>query len=551
MGGLLSKIKMREKMVLLAVSGIVLTALVLWSVFYSVSHAAYKQKINQITEETISQTAKYLDNELTHILQIAHGGLIGYNVSEVVYGSNLEDPLVRGRIEQMLTQFRIQNTLITSAHLVYQGQKISNLNCRGTYDMVPILKKAFEQPMIYWGDQVIQPDGNAEKIIPLVIKIPDESHFLSNEYDSTCILVIDLSFTEIMNTLWEVEEQIYGEVQLLNQQDVPFAERNLPDGDSKIYVQTVSIPINGWEIQSVQREKVLLSEFYDLQGKIFVAFFALIVLFISLACLLAKSITKPLLKLTQVTKKLQSHDYSQDIPIQGDDEISQLAQELNCLQQRLVEYEQIVEHDKQVIRNEDEEKRKIEIRLLQSQINPHFLYNTMDSMYWYSVDQNSQKVGQLILNLSAFFRLSLSKGEEMVSVKDEVQHVETYLKIQKIIFGDKFTYTVNTDPAVLDKKVIKILLQPLVENSILHGFADVESGGEIEVNVYGHNGGLIMQVLDNGCGFRQSPESGFALSNIQKRLLYKYGDKAQLVIERTLIGMTKVEIRILQEDAQQ
>lgn len=545
---LLLKLKMKEKMILLAVSGIVLTAAVLCSVFYGVMHAAYKQKITQITKEAISQTSNYLNNELTHVLQLAHSGLVGYNVSEMVrrYGDELHNPLVYGQMQEMLTQFKIQNALIASAHMVYRGQKISNLNCRYSYDLDEVVEKALSHPMIYWGDTVVTDQNQNEQIIPLVLRIPYPTGQISAEY-TDCVLVIDLSLNEIMKTLQQAEGGIYGEIMLLNQNGEAFVSAGNIEGEP-ILTQSADVAINGWKLQSVQKESVLLSEFYDAQNRVAALSLTLVIVFSVIASFFSKTITQPLIRLTKITEKLQVQDYSQTIPVDGCDEEAQLAQALNCLQQRLVEYQQIVEHDKQIIREEEAEKRSIEMRLLQSQINPHFLYNTMDAMYWYSIDRNSEKVSELILHLSSFFRLSLSKGSELVSVEHEVRHVETYLKIQKAVFANKFSYAVNLDPAVKEWKVMKILLQPLVENSILHGFADMEQGGEIEVNVCTRNGWLVMQVLDNGRGFDSDEQKGFALSNIRKRLLHRYGQNATFSLERTLMGMTKAEIKIKKEE---
>lgn len=136
--------------------------------------------------------------------------------------------------------------------------------------------------------------------------------------------------------------------------------------------------------------------------------------------------------------------------------------------------------------------------VLQAQINPHFLYNTLDSIYWYSLSDRQRDIGNVVQHLAKMLRIALSKGSEYIPVERELQHVANYLEIESTIYQGRFTYEVEADPAVMSCTVLKILLQPLAENSITHGFANMERGGHIRVQVGQDADDLVLSVTDNG-----------------------------------------------------
>ena len=559
---ILNKLRMKQKIVLLSVAGIILTAFVLWSLFYSVMQNMFEKKITHITAETVTQVSNYVNNELTHVLQLVHGGLIGYNTAEMlrqVGAAKEKNPLLRAHIEQMLTQFEIQNQFIESAHVVVGNMVISNLNSRCIYDMTDIIRNAQQEPLIYWHESVIKIEKTGEMIIPMAIKMPVHTQMEYQTPEETPILIIDLSYKSLIKTLRKMEGNLYGQVMLLNSKGIGF-DGSLPQiNQSDEFLQKEQLDINHWSIVCVQEKREILKEFYEAQTIISVILLLIVTLFICVANYISLSLTKPLKRLTQMTERMQRQDYSQEINVSGKDEIADLGNAFNTLEKELQEYSRIVEEDKQIIRKEEAAKRKIEMHLLQAQINPHFLYNTLDSMYWYTQEGKKTQVSEIIYNFSALLRIGLNKGSEMIPLEQEIKRLESYLRIQKIIFEDKFNYQITCDTSINNYKIVKILLQPLVENCILHGFENMETGGEIEIDIFTQKEELVMQVLDNGCGFDAKTikendgknHSGFALSNVEKRLALHYGEHAKITYNRTWHGMTKVEIRILASELTQ
>lgn len=225
--------------------------------------------------------------------------------------------------------------------------------------------------------------------------------------------------------------------------------------------------------------------------------------------------------------------------------------ELEDLENHFVEMSDHIRQLIDSIDKEQEEKRIAELKALQSQINPHFIYNSIDAISWMAkLEKPYSSIEQLAYHLGMFFRLGLHKGENIITVQEEIQHVKSYIEIEKIRFPGKFTVEYDVDPALTKLKVIKILLQPLVENAINHGFEGIdypgrilirvqETGSEADPGSQTEDGRTFVEftVQDNGTGFEysgnalpvnQNPSGGYALGNIQERLELEYGGDASI-----------------------
>lgn len=144
--------------------------------------------------------------------------------------------------------------------------------------------------------------------------------------------------------------------------------------------------------------------------------------------------------------------------------------------------------------------RKTELELLQSQINPHFLYNTLDTIIWFAADGQNEQVVQMVQDLSTFFRECLSKGEGLISLKDELLHVESYLKIQSVRYQDILDFSIDVPEEILGSNIIKMTLQPLVENALYHGIKRRREKGKIEINGVYDEDNIYLSVEDDGPG---------------------------------------------------
>lgn len=251
---------------------------------------------------------------------------------------------------------------------------------------------------------------------------------------------------------------------------------------------------------------------------------------------------RPLNYLRRLMKQVGHTESNVRFHSQYDDEITHLGEQFNAMMDRI---ESLFEEVKQA----ENEKHKAEISALQSQTNPHFLYNTLNTIYWKSQMNQLKDVQEMVLSLSKLFQLGLNRGHVQTTLRNELAHAEQYMIIQQLCYRDLFAYSIDVAPEVdLHTPIMKVILQPLVENSILHGFKDRNTGGVIRIRVRSAEEKLILEVYDNGMGFpaetgrddaadaeekraRSLPEqrtgsagsSNFALRNLAQRISLCYG----------------------------
>jgi len=243
-------------------------------------------------------------------------------------------------------------------------------------------------------------------------------------------------------------------------------------------------------------------------------------------------------------------DFGTNVYVSGAYEVEQLSKRFNLMLRRIRELmDQIIQ--------EQEAKRKSELDVLQSQINPHFLYNTLNSVTRLAELGRNEEVVTTITSLSRFFRISLSKGKHIISVQDELEHVRHYLIIQTIRFKNRFRYEIRADEAALKCSTLKLILQPLVENAIHHGIEKSAEEGFIDIEARLDGDNLIFQIRDNGIGMtsdtvekllsgniRSERGSGVGVRNVQERITLYYGPGYGLHFESEPEEGTTVTITI-------
>jgi two-component system, sensor histidine kinase YesM len=190
---------------------------------------------------------------------------------------------------------------------------------------------------------------------------------------------------------------------------------------------------------------------------------------------------------------------------------------------------------------EQENLKKAELRALQAQVNPHFLYNTLDTIIWMAEAKKTDQVVEIVSALSSFFRISLSKGMDWITIGEEVERIRSYLTIQKMRYRDILDFNIEVDKDVAENTILKLILQPLVENALYHGIKNKRQGGTISVRARKKNQDeVIIEVEDDGIGFTPDKlaqlraeledesgdiklESGFGIGNVNKRIRLYYG----------------------------
>lgn len=263
-----------------------------------------------------------------------------------------------------------------------------------------------------------------------------------------------------------------------------------------------------------------------------------------------KSITLPVSKLCARVQEIGDGDLTVQKPIEAQEyEIQTLSDGFEKMVGRLNE---LIEQSKE----EQSSLRKAELALLQAQINPHFLYNTLDTIIWLIEMEKYEKAVEMVTSLSGFFRSSLSKGRDIISLREEEQHVRSYLEIQQVRYKDILDYVIEMEPELASYQVPKLTLQPLVENALYHGIKLKRGKGTIHVKSYSKEDVIYMEVTDTGAGMdeerlqevrgaiRKEERVGFGLSTVHERLQLLFGSEYGLTIESELGKGTKVVARI-------
>ena len=213
------------------------------------------------------------------------------------------------------------------------------------------------------------------------------------------------------------------------------------------------------------------------------------------------------------------------------------------------------------IRVEELNLRAAELRVLQEQINPHFLYNTLDNIIWLAESKDTEQVVKMVSALSSFFRTTLSKGREFISVREEGEHIRSYLEIQQFRYRDILEYDVSIPEELWEYQVIKLTLQPLVENALYHGIKKKRGKGHISVSAERYKDVLIFKVKDDGMGMEEArleqvrgildgsvveeqQSGGFGLFNVNQRIQLHYGAEYGLKVQSTYGEGTEVWVRI-------
>ena len=238
----------------------------------------------------------------------------------------------------------------------------------------------------------------------------------------------------------------------------------------------------------------------------------------------------------------------------GNESVSELRTLSNSFEHMSVRIKDLMEK----VRREETELRKTELKALQAQINPHFLYNTLDSIQWMCEQGKNEDASKMVSALARLFRISISRGRELIPIKDEIKHVRNYLIIQSFRYREQFTYEFETDADLEEYLCNKITLQPLVENAIYHGIDRLVDEGEIKITVKqaeDDENDILMTVADNGVGMTQeqcakilckerSDSSGIGVKNVNDRLKIYFGSKYGLSIKSELDVGTEITVRI-------
>lgn len=261
-----------------------------------------------------------------------------------------------------------------------------------------------------------------------------------------------------------------------------------------------------------------------------------------LSAMITRSVTGPINELKETASRLGQGELSVRAKMGDLEEINVLARTFNTMSDEIAGL-------MEKTRKEQKNLWAAELKLRQEQINPHFLYNTLDSIVWMAEGGNSSQVVEMTTDLSEFFRVVLSEGKDFITIAEEETHIRSYLKIQKIRYEEVLDYRISMASSIRDRIVLKMILQPIVENALYHGIKNKRGGGRITVRGYEDSNGIVFEVEDDGIGMDQltlekmrdkvstfadidvDKRGGFGLSNVAQRLRMYYGAESCITIE--------------------
>lgn len=342
------------------------------------------------------------------------------------------------------------------------------------------------------------------------------------------------------------EEKYLGDYQLNETSDIQSFIRNI-DG-VQILVSVSSFEKLNWNIISIIPLGEITSENKNITKLIVVLgiiclFFAFVASYI-----LSYKISRPILKLVNIMDEIQSGNMNLRANFKAKDEIGMLGAGFNSLMDRI---NKLLEQ----IYTEQKLKRESEFKLLQSQVKPHFLYNTLETIISFIKLDLKDEAMMTAKSLAGFYRISLSKGNDIITIKDEIRLIENYLSIQKLRYVEYLDYLIEIDEDIYSYQIPKLTLQPLVENSIYHGLKQKDDRGMLRIKGYREDETVKIEVIDDGAGMYEElitrilsktsnfkKNSDFGLYSVNSRLKLLYGDKYGIKIESKVNVYTKVTV---------
>lgn len=392
-------------------------------------------------------------------------------------------------------------------------------------------------------------------------------------YDQDVYIAIDFKFSEIAkyidhvgigrhgycyimdkngNIVYHPQQQmIYsGLKEEENKKINSFSDGVYPEKD-KIY--TLKTTEDGrWRIVGVHYTEELKTERHtQIFSGIIISLFSCTFIAIVMLLVFSKIVNEPVRELVRSMKAFEdaADSFEYESPQQSATELQVLSDSFEHLVKRT---KQLMEQ----VRNEEIILRKTELKALQAQINPHFLYNTLDSIQWMCEQGNDADAVKMVGALAKLFRISISRGHELITIRDEIQHAQSYLIIQSFRYRNQFEYSFNVEEELMDCLCNKITIQPLIENAIYHGIDRMVDEGEINITVKeSDDNDILIIVEDNGVGMTEeqckkilskerSDSGGIGVKNVDDRLKIYFGEKYGIHIESELDVGTKVTVRI-------
>ena len=330
---------------------------------------------------------------------------------------------------------------------------------------------------------------------------------------------------------------------------------NLPDGtysESNVIYVLQTVEGSPWRVVGVSYvDELVTSNLWENFWLLVLAAVAVLLAALVSSIVISRALSRPLKGLSRAMRQFEKNaDTFTYAPVGGAREVQELSESFSHMVVK-------IQHLMETVRREEINLRKTELKALQAQINPHFLYNTLDSIAWMCEQGRNDEAVQMVNALAQLFRISISRGHELIPIRSELRHAESYLKIQKHRYKNQFSYRFDVDESCLDFLCNKITLQPIIENAIYHGINGLVDEGEIVITLRADGSDVVFTVADNGVGMEaeqiqailrkeRSDHTGIGIKNVNDRLKIYFGEGYGITIDSEPDVGTTVTIRMPQ-----
>ena len=330
---------------------------------------------------------------------------------------------------------------------------------------------------------------------------------------------------------------------------------DLPDGtysESNVIYVLQTVEGSPWRVVGVSYvDELVTSSLWENFWLLALAAVAILLAALVSSIVISRALSRPLKGLSRAMRQFEKNaDTFTYAPVGGAREVQELSESFGHMVVK-------IQHLMETVRREEINLRKTELKALQAQINPHFLYNTLDSIAWMCEQGRNDEAVQMVNALAQLFRISISRGHELIPIRSELRHAESYLKIQKHRYKNQFSYRFDVDESCLDFLCNKITLQPIIENAIYHGINGLVDEGEIVITLRADGSDVVFTVADNGVGMEaeqiqailrkeRSDHTGIGIKNVNDRLKIYFGEGYGITIDSEPDVGTTVTIRMPQ-----
>lgn len=565
--------KLRVQIALHYVVASVLTLLVIGMILYQSITSIVQKEATTNTENAVEQSGMYIDLYIDRLKAVSR--MLAEDPQLVGYLSDKErDPQVKEKILSTINTTMATDSFMESIVIVSKdGQIISNETGLSMSMSGNMMKEAWYVSAIHSGNMPVLTSARMQGFSMdkdnWVISLSRE---IKNEQGRNIgVLLIDVQykviedylanldlghtgFSFILNAKGEVvyhEDPVYFQNETKQQALQTIARDPAAyDAHERTLTHTYSMKNADWIYVGVSSQDELAA----IKDKLFHIFILVGLGFLVIATasvvIFTGRITTPFRKLEMAMQEIEQGLVEIPVEHRGCYEAQSLSRHFNSM---ILKIKKLM----QEITDKEKDLRRSEISTLHSQINPHFLYNTLDTIVWMAEFNDSEKVIEITKALAQFFRLSLSGGNELTTVENELDHVRQYLFIQKERYGEQLTYTIDYDPSLLQVKMPKILLQPIVENALYHGIRGLERQGIIEIRAEAREEDIVFTIQDNGEGFdvntlqqntssRTTKLGGVGIKNVDERIKLYYGSDYGVTIQSDSSHGTMVQIILSQ-----